>query len=146
MRNDSMSSGQTITNLIIVLIVFFFASFFVASEFAIVTLRKSAVESAIENGKGNQRKLKLALQMITNMNGYLSTTQVCVSLTWFILGWIVADSLTKIFLDLFGVLSVCHSTAVSICTVLSVVLLTYLEVVLTEIVPKNISIDMPMKM
>lgn len=141
-----MSSGQTITNLFIILIVFFFAAFFVASEFAIVTLRKSAVESALESENGNRRRLKLALQMINNMNEYLSTTQVGVSLTGIILGWIGADSLTKIFLDLFGVLPFSHTAAVSISAILGVVLLTYLEVVLTEIVPKNISIDMPMKM
>ena len=141
-----MSSGQAITNLIIVLIVFFFAAFFVASEFAIVSLRKSAVESSLEKGTGNERKLKLALQMITNMNEYLSTTQVGVSVTGIILGWIGADSLTKLFLDVFGVLPFNHATAVSISAVLGVVVLTYLEVVLTEIVPKNISIDMPMKM
>lgn len=141
-----MSSGQMITNLITIVIVFCFAAFFVAAEFAIVTLRKSAVESAIESGTGNQRKLKLALQMITNMNEYLSTTQVGVSLTGIILGWIGADSLTTLFTELFGVLPINHAAAVSISAVLGVVLLTYLEVVLTEIVPKNISIDMPMKM
>lgn len=141
-----MSSGQTITNLIIIIVVFFFAAFFVASEFAIVTIRKSAIESALENKAGNLRKLKLSLQMVNNMNEYLSTTQVGVSLTGIILGWIGADSLTKIFLDVFGVLPVSHTTAVSISAILGVVLLTYLEVVLTEIVPKNISIDMPMKM
>ena len=64
----NMSSGQAITNLIIILIVFYFAAFFVAAEFAIVSVRKSAIESALENGEGNQRKLKLALKMVTNMN------------------------------------------------------------------------------
>ncbi|GKS81572.1 hemolysin [Ligilactobacillus pabuli] len=141
-----MSSGQAITNLIIVVVVFFFAAFFVASEFAIVTIRKSAIESALENKSGNERKLKLALQMVNKMNEYLSTTQVGVSLTGIILGWIGADSLTKLFSDLFAVLPVSHATAVSISAILGVVLLTYLEVVITEIVPKNISIDMPMNM
>lgn len=141
-----MSSGQAITNLIIVVVVFFFAAFFVASEFAIVTIRKSAIESALENKSGNERKLKLALQMVNKMNEYLSTTQVGVSLTGIILGWIGADSLTKLFSDLFAVLPVSRATAVSISAILGVVLLTYLEVVITEIVPKNISIDMPMKM
>ena len=140
-----MSSGQAIINLIIVVIVFYFAAFFVAAEFAIVSVRKSAIESALEEGTGNKKKLKLALQMVTNMNEYLSTTQVGVSTTGIILGWIGADTLSKILADLFGKLPINHATIVAVSAVLGVVILTYLEVVLTEIVPKNISIDMPMK-
>ena len=46
-----MSNGQALTNLIIILVVFYFASFFVAAEFAIVSVRKSALESALEAGE-----------------------------------------------------------------------------------------------
>ena len=141
-----MSSGQAIINLIIVVIVFFFAAFFVAAEFAIVSTRKSALESALDEGKGNKRKLQLALQMVTNMNEYLSTTQVGTSTTGIILGWIGADTLSTIFTRLFGKLPINYATVVAFSAVLGVILLTYLEVVLTEIVPKNISIDIPMKM
>ena len=141
-----MSSGQAIINLIIVVIVFYFAAFFVAAEFAIVSVRKSALESALEEGTGNKKKLKLALQMVSNMNEYLSTTQVGVSTTGIILGWIGADTLSQILIKTFGKLPINHATIVAVSAVLGVVILTYLEVVLTEIVPKNISIDMPMKM
>lgn len=140
-----MSSGQALTNLIIILVVFYFAAFFVAAEFAIVSVRKSAIESALEAGNGNKRKLKLALKMVTNMNEYLSTTQVGISTTGIILGWIGADTLTKILTDLLGFMPINHATTVAISAVLGVVILTYLEVVVTEIVPKNISIDMPLK-
>ena len=71
-----MSSGQASLDLIIVVIVFFFAAFFVAAEFALVGVRKSALESALEAGKGNKKKLELALKMTNNLNEYLSTTQV----------------------------------------------------------------------
>lgn len=47
-----MSNGQALTNLIIILVVFYFAAFFVAAEFAIVSVRKSALESALEAGEG----------------------------------------------------------------------------------------------
>ena len=88
-----MSNGQALTNLIIILVVFYFAAFFVAAEFAIVSVRKSALESALEAGEGNKRKLKLALNMVSNMNEYLSTTQVGVTTTGIILGWLGADTL-----------------------------------------------------
>ena len=47
-----MSNGQALTNLIIILVVFYFAAFFVAAEFAIVSVRKSALESALESFAG----------------------------------------------------------------------------------------------
>lgn len=140
-----MSNGQALTNLIIILVVFYFASFFVAAEFAIVSVRKSALESALEAGEGNRRKLKLALNMVSNMNEYLSTTQVGVTTTGIILGWLGADTLATLLTDLLGFMPLNKTSIVAISAVLGVVILTYLEVVITEIVPKNISIDMPMK-
>ena len=140
-----MSNGQELTNLIIILVVFYFAAFFVAAEFAIVSVRKSALESALEAGEGNKRKLKLALNMVSNMNEYLSTTQVGVTTTGIILGWLGADTLATLLTDLLGFMPLNKTSIVAISAVLGVVILTYLEVVITEIVPKNISIDMPMK-
>lgn len=140
-----MSNGQALTNLIIILVVFYFAAFFVAAEFAIVSVRKSALESTLEAGEGNKRKLKLALNMVSNMNEYLSTTQVGVTTTGIILGWLGADTLATLLTDLFGFMPLNKTSIVAISAVLGVVILTYLEVVITEIVPKNISIDMPMK-
>ena len=140
-----MSNGQALTNLIIIVVVFYFAAFFVAAEFAIVSVRKSALESALEAGEGNKRKLKLALNMVSNMNEYLSTTQVGVTTTGIILGWLGADTLATLLTDLLGFMPLNKTSIVAISAVLGVVILTYLEVVITEIVPKNISIDMPMK-
>ena len=140
-----MSNGQALTNLIIILVVFYFAAFFVAAEFAIVSVRKSALESSLEAGEGNKRKLKLALNMVSNMNEYLSTTQVGVTTTGIILGWLGADTLATLLTDLLGFMPLNKTSIVAISAVLGVVILTYLEVVITEIVPKNISIDMPMK-
>ena len=83
--------------------------------------------------------------MVSNMNEYLSTTQVGVTTTGIILGWLGADTLATLLTDLLGFMPLNKTSIVAISAVLGVVILTYLEVVITEIVPKNISIDMPMK-
>lgn len=70
-----------------------------AAEFSIVSVRKSQIESMLEDGEGNKKKLEMALKMVDNMNEYLSTTQVGVSLTGIILGWLGADTLSQIFAD-----------------------------------------------
>lgn len=142
-----MDSGQIIRNLIIVLIVFIFAAFFVAAEFALVQTRPSVLDEEQKKRSKPSRRIKLAQQMVHNLNEYLSTTQVGVSLCGIILGWIGETTLTDIFINLFKDINFNLNTTSAhiIGAVLGVFLLTYAEVVLTEITPKNISIDMPLR-
>jgi CBS domain containing-hemolysin-like protein len=77
--------------------------------------------------------------MVRNLNEYLSTTQVGVSLAGIILGWIGEQTTEHFVLDFLSLFNLSVSTAVlrGISIVIGVFLLTYLEVVLTEIVPKK---------
>ncbi|KRM33688.1 transport protein [Lactobacillus intestinalis DSM 6629] len=123
-----------------------FAAFFVAAEFALVQTRPSQLEDMLANGQGNKKRLQRALHMVHNLNEYLSTTQVGTTLVGVVLGWFSADTLSQIFVKLFNLTPMSHSLVKSVSAILGVILLTYLEVVVTEIVPKNIAIDMPVKM
>ena len=140
-----MSTAQIVTNLIATLVIFVFAAFFVAAEFALVQTRPSQLEDMLSNKIGNQRKVKRALHMTHNLNEYLSTTQVGTTLVGVVLGWFSADTLAAIFERAFNLLELNHAVIRSLSAILGVILLTYLEVVVTEIVPKNIAIDMPVK-
>ena len=140
-----MSTAQIVTNLIATLVIFVFASFFVAAEFALVQTRSSQLEDMLSNKIGSYRKVKRALHMTHNLNEYLSTTQVGTTLVGVVLGWFSADTLAAIFERMFNLVDLNHSVIRSISAILGVILLTYLEVVVTEIVPKNIAIDMPVK-
>lgn len=141
-----MSNAEIITNLIATLVIFVFAAFFVAAEFALVQTRPSQLEDMLANGQGNKKRLQRALHMVHNLNEYLSTTQVGTTLVGVVLGWFSADTLSQIFVRLFNLTPMSHSLVKSVSAILGVILLTYLEVVVTEIVPKNIAIDMPVKM
>lgn len=141
-----MSDPQIITNLIATLIIFAFAAFFVAAEFALVQTRPSQLEDMLAHGQGNKKKIKRGLHMVHNLNEYLSTTQVGTTLVGAILGWFAADTLAALFEKLFNLTPMNPSMVKSVSAILGLILLTYLEVVITEVVPKNISIDMPVKM
>lgn len=141
-----MDEGQLLNNIIIILITFFLAAFFVAAEFALVQTRVSQLEERLNEGIGNQRKIKNALHMVKNLNEYLSTTQVGTSVTGIILGWIGEDTIRRLLVDFFGWTHLLAGQSLNVVgSVVGVALLTYLEVVITEIVPKNISIDMPIR-
>jgi magnesium and cobalt efflux protein corC len=135
-----------VTNLVATLIILGFATFFVISEFALVQTRPSQLEDMITNKEGNLKKLKRALHMVHNLNEYLSTTQVGTTLVGVVLGWFSTDTLSELIIRGLKFSPLGESLAKSVGAVLGVLLLTYLEVVFTEIVPKNIAIDMPVKM
>lgn len=85
--------------------------------------------------------------MVQRLNEYLSTTQVGTSVCGIILGWIGEDFVTFLLIDVMKMthLALPNGSLHAIGAVLGVIVLTYLEVVITEIVPKNIAIDIPVK-
>lgn len=131
----------------IILITFFFAAFFVAAEFALVQTRLTALEEQQEARDKPSMKLNRAIKMVTNLNEYLSTTQVGVSVCGIILGWIGESTIESLLFDVFDLthLPISAGALHGIGAIIGVLVLTYLEVVFTEIVPKNISIDMPLR-
>ena len=141
-----MAANTITTNLIIILITFMVAIFFVIAEFSLVTTRPSQLEEMLTNGTGNKKKVERALHMVHNLNESLSTTQVGTTLVGVILGWFGESTIEELLTDLFGIGNFFgQKTASFLGVVCGIVLLTYLEVVITEIVPKNIAIDMPVK-
>ena len=71
----------------LVLVVFFLAmnAFFVIAEFALVRVRKSQLELAVEEGKPGA---KAAMEIALNVNKYLSACQLGITLASLALGWL----------------------------------------------------------
>lgn len=142
-----MNEGQLFTNFVIIIITFIFAAFFVAAEFALVQARVTALEEMQAKRDKPSTKINRAIKMVTNLTEYLSTTQVGVSICGIILGWVGEGTIEELLTDALSLpsWSLNNSVIHVISAIVGVLLLTYFEVVLTEIVPKNISIDIPIK-
>lgn len=147
MRNVILNEGQLFTNFIIIIITFIFAAFFVAAEFALVQARVTALEEMQAKRDKPSAKINGAIKMVTNLTEYLSTTQVGVSICGIILGWVGEGTIEELLTDALSLpsWSLNNSVIHVVSAIVGVLLLTYFEVVLTEIVPKNISIDIPIK-
>mgnify|MGYP001347330441 CR=1 FL=1 len=143
-----MDKSQIMVNILIIIVTFIFAAFFVAAEFALVQVRITALQEKQTQLDKPSIKIKRAIKMVSNLTEYLSTTQVGTSVCGIILGWIGEETLEELLVDALHLpgWSLNQSMVHVISAVLGVLLLTYLEVVLTEIVPKNIAIDIPVKM
>lgn len=135
-------------NILIIIVTFIFAAFFVAAEFALVQVRITALQEKQAQRDKPSIKIKRAIKMVSNLTEYLSTTQVGTSVCGIILGWIGEETLEELLADAIRLpgWSLNQNMVHVISAVVGVLLLTYLEVVLTEIVPKNIAIDIPVKM
>ncbi|TGE70376.1 hemolysin family protein [Weissella confusa] len=140
-----MSEGELLISVIVIILVLLFATLFVAAEFALVKVRKSALVELQEEREKPSRQIATAIHMVENLNEYLSTTQVGITLAGLILGWMGEETIAHSLLEGGFLKEMTGASAGVIASVIALVFLTYVEVVFTELVPKNVAIDFPVK-
>lgn len=72
-------------NLIIIVLMIAFTAFFVASEFSLVKIRKSRLETLAAEGN---KQAKLAIVVVEHLDSYLSACQLGITLTSLAIGWV----------------------------------------------------------
>ncbi|MBM7649409.1 CBS domain containing-hemolysin-like protein [Bacillus ectoiniformans] len=127
-----------IMNLVLVGTLIALTAFFVASEFAIVKVRRSRIDQLIE--EGNKRAFS-AKQVITQLDEYLSACQLGITITALALGWIGEPAVAKLFSPIFALLTIPDSLSqvISIGTAFGAI--TFLHVVVGELAPKTLAIQ-----
>jgi putative hemolysin len=118
-------------------------SFFVAAEFALVSIRETRVEQLIALGRPGART---ALQLKHAIDEFLPAVQFGVTLAALALGWIGEPAVTEIILRLAArwltvapphLLVYANAIAITI----SFGIITYFEVLLGELVPKSLALQ-----
>jgi putative hemolysin len=129
----------------VIMVAFFILanSFFVAAEFALVSIRETRVEQLIALGRPGART---ALQLKHAIDEFLPAVQFGVTLAALALGWVGEPAVTDIILRVAkGWLAVtpphmlvyAHASAILI----SFSVITYFEVLLGELVPKSLALQ-----
>jgi CBS domain containing-hemolysin-like protein len=115
--------------------------FFVASEFAIVKVRASQLDSLATQGDG---RLRLASHITTHLDAYLSATQLGITLASLGLGWLGEPFLAEM-IEPFFVLANINSPLLieTVSFALAFSTITILHIVLGELAPKTIAIRKP---
>jgi putative hemolysin len=118
-------------------------SFFVAAEFALVSVRETRIEQLIALGRPGART---ALQLKHAIDEFLPAVQFGVTLAALALGWIGEPAITEIILRMAAhwlvatpphLLIYAHVVAIA----LSFSVITYFEVLLGELVPKSLALQ-----
>lgn len=133
-------SGNTILNLFVIAFLLFSNGFFVASEFAMVKVRKTRIEQLVNEGNYNA---KIALNALKDLDKFIAAVQLGVTISSIGLGWVGEGTLAHIIEPMFAFIPgvgqdvATHTIAVSI----SFALITLLHVVIGELIPKSIALE-----
>ncbi|PWL76768.1 hypothetical protein DBY21_06560 [Candidatus Gastranaerophilales bacterium] len=135
-------SGSLIFNLFVIVFLLFSNGFFVASEFAMVKVRKTRIEQLVNEGNHNA---KIALEAIKDLDKFIAAVQLGVTISSIGLGWVGEGTLARIIEPLFVFLPgisqniATHTVSVSA----SFALITFMHVVIGELIPKSIALEYP---
>jgi len=115
--------------------------FFVATEFAIVKVRASRLQSLVDEGRPGAQA---AMRMSQDLDGYLSATQFGITLASLALGWIGEPAFAHLIEPLVtrvvpagAAVGVSHTISVAV----AFVIITFLHIVVGELAPKSIAIQ-----
>lgn len=116
--------------------------FFVAAEFAIVKVRASQIEIKVKKGS---RLAKLAQNLVSNLDSYLSATQLGITLASLGLGFIGESVVAKMIIELFHYfnLQISDASAHTYALYIAFASITFLHIVFGELAPKSIAIQKP---
>ncbi|SFL68740.1 Hemolysin, contains CBS domains [Gracilibacillus orientalis] len=127
-----------IINLIIVAILIILTAFFVASEFAIVKIRKSRVRSLVKQGKAGA---KSAEKVTNSLDGYLAACQLGITVTALGIGWLGEPAIAQLLHPVFESLGFSATVISTISFIIAFLFITFLHVVIGELAPKSFSIQ-----
>ncbi len=137
-----MANAALILNLLVVVLLLFANAFFVATEFALVSVRKTRLAQLSKEGN---KLAKIALDSINHLDRSIAAVQLGITIASIGLGWVGEAALVKLIQPIFNFLPdsmqvvATHSLAVSI----AFALITFMHVVIGELMPKSIAIQHP---
>ncbi|MCA1012589.1 hemolysin family protein [Halobacillus halophilus] len=129
---------ESTLKLLAVAVLIVLTAFFVASEFAIVKVRKTRVEA--KAAEGNKRA-KNSLRVLNNLDYYLSACQLGITITALGLGWLGEPTLVILLDPLIGNFNLPSGITHTISFAISFFIITFLHVVLGELAPKTVAIQ-----
>jgi CBS domain containing-hemolysin-like protein len=125
----------------LVILLVFLNGFFVASEFALVSVRKTRIDELVKQGN---KSAKLVQRAIKDLDTYISATQLGITLASLGLGWIGEPFLAHFFEPIFDnylPTNYAYLSAHGLSFTIAFSLITFLHIVLGELAPKSIALQ-----
>ncbi|MFJ7935473.1 hemolysin family protein [Sporosarcina sp. NPDC096371] len=113
-------------------------AFFVASEFAIVKVRKTRIDQLVAEGN---RRAPNAKKVISNLDEYLSACQLGITITALGLGMLGEPTVKLMLKPIFAYYDLTPSLSSILSFIIAFTFVTFLHVVVGELAPKTIAIQ-----
>ncbi len=114
--------------------------FFVAAEYALVSVRPSRVEELRQQGRAGARSVQKALE---RLDRFIAATQLGVTVASLSLGWLGEPAVSGLLDPLLALLPAGWASAAShtLSALLAFVAITFVEVVVGELMPKAVALQ-----
>lgn len=112
-----------------------------ASEFALVGVRKTRIDELAKNGNSSAKRVQRAL---VNLDSYISATQLGITLASLGLGWIGEPAIAHFlepFLATYLSQTIAFVTSHTLATIIAFSFITFLHIVLGELAPKTVALQ-----
>lgn len=116
--------------------------FFVAVEFALVALDQTTVQGAVDKG---DKKAEPLLRCLKSLSTQLSGCQVGITLTTLLTGYVMDPAITRLLAPVLTGSGLSEGLQRGISFFVSIVLATVLSMLVGELIPKNMSIALPLQ-
>jgi CBS domain containing-hemolysin-like protein len=117
-------------------------AFFVAGEFALISVRRSQIEPHAEEGDRRARSVLWGLQHVSAL---LAAAQLGITLCTLVLGIVAEPAIAHLLEPVFHAVGVPASAGHVVSFVIALTLATYLHMLLGEMVPKNVALAEPVR-
>jgi len=115
--------------------------FFVASEFSLVNLNRSDLESRAARG---EKRLGLTIGALKITSTHLSSAQLGITLTTLLTGYTMEPAIGGLLAAPLAALGMNPAATSVISSVLAIILATLLSMIVGELVPKNFALALPL--
>lgn len=124
----------------LVFLLVFLNGYFVASEFALVAVRKTRIDELAKKGNVSAKLLQKALK---ELDSYISATQLGITLASLALGWIGEPAIAHFLEPFFHFLPQKEAflTSHTLAIIFAFSIITFLHIVLGELAPKSIALQ-----
>ncbi|MEV8391122.1 MULTISPECIES: hemolysin family protein [unclassified Streptomyces] len=115
-------------------------AFFVASEFALISVRRSQIEPEAEAGN---RRAHHVIWGLEHVSALLAAAQLGITLCTLVLGIVAEPAIAHLLEPVFDAVGVPHGLVHLISFLIALTVATYLHMLLGEMVPKNVALAGP---
>lgn len=132
--------GSDLLRLLGVLVLVLANGFFVAAEYALVSVRPTRVEELVQQGRAGARSVKQALD---RLDRFIAATQLGVTVASLSLGWLGEPALSALLAPLVALLPASWGGLAShtLSAIFAFLVITFVELVVGELMPKAVALQ-----